>query len=340
MKMINILLIDSDPLFQKAFLKIISAQKNCEIAGIAETQKQAMELLQNIRPQIVFMDITLQKENDSDICQKIKKRCPETNLYFLSSYCDFRLMQKAMQIGVDGYFFKPVSRLEICTVIDSCKQEEKQEKNQDVEELLMKMSQRNYKDSLNIAKDIVNKITKEKSLIQRREKLMMVAMDLFSVIPEMQMEQKKYYIQKYQLSSLILKRETLCCNWMIQFITEIFCMVCVSKYPYMNRVFSYIEENIDNEISLTELSEKAGISSGYLSRVFKKYYQISLVDYIHLRKIHMAKYYMISSEMNISDISFMLGYSEAGYFCKIFKKYEGMTPSGFYHKVIKNESAV
>ena len=38
---------------------------------------------------------------------------------------------------------------------------------------------------------------------------------------------------------------------------------------------------------------------------------------------------------NISDISFLLGYSEAGYFCKIFKKYEGETPSAFARIVKK-----
>ena len=64
--------------------------------------------------------------------------------------------------------------------------------------------------------------------------------------------------------------------------------------------------------------------------IFKKYYKISVVDYIHLRKLLQAKYYMATSEMNISDISFLLGYSEAGYFCKIFKKYEGQTPSAFH----------
>ena len=53
----------------------------------------------------------------------------------------------------------------------------------------------------------------------------------------------------------------------------------------MNKVFQYIENNKNNEISLSELAEEAGISSGYLSRIFKKYYKISVVDYIHLRKL-------------------------------------------------------
>ena len=105
----------------------------------------------------------------------------------------------------------------------------------------------------------------------------------------------------------------------------------------MNQAFQYIEKNLREEISLTELSEQAGISNGYLSRIFKKYYHISVVDYIHLRKLHMAKYYMISTEMNISDIAFMMGYSESGYFCKIFKKYEGMTPSAYLNLIAKEK---
>ena len=56
-----------------------------------------------------------------------------------------------------------------------------------------------------------------------------------------------------------------------------------------------------------------------------------------MRKLNLAKYYMIASEMNISDISFMMGYSEAGYFCKIFKKYEGMTPSAYLNLIAKEK---
>ena len=50
------------------------------------------------------------------------------------------------------------------------------------------------------------------------------------------------------------------------------------------------KNNKNNEISLSELADEAGISSGYLSRIFKKYYKISVVDYIHLRKLLQAKY--------------------------------------------------
>ena len=156
----------------------------------------------------------------------------------------------------------------------------------------------------------------------------MLESSLFYMIPGMDNIQKNYYLQKYEITVKVLTKSTLCYYWLI--ITEVFRQLCTMKYAHMNKVFQYIENNKNNEISLSELAEEAGISSGYLSRIFKKYYKISVVDYIHLRKLLQAKYYMATSEMNISDISFLLGYSEAGYFCKIFKKYEGQTPSAFH----------
>lgn len=158
----------------------------------------------------------------------------------------------------------------------------------------------------------------------------MLESSLFYMIPGMDNIQKNYYFQKYEITMKVLTKSAICYHWLIQIITEVFRQLCTMKYAHMNKVFQYIENNKNNEISLSELAEEAGISSGYLSRIFKKYYKISVVDYIHLRKLLQAKYYMATSEMNISDISFLLGYSEAGYFCKIFKKYEGQTPSAFH----------
>ena len=155
------------------------------------------------------------------------------------------------------------------------------------------------------------------------------------MIPEMAEKKKKFYIQKHELNSFILKDEILCCNWLNEIITEVFRYLCITRYAYMGKVLQFIEENKNSEVTLTQLSGESGISNGHLSRVFKKCYNISIVEYVHLRKLHTAKYYMASSKMNISDISFLLGYNEAGYFCKIFKRYEGMTPTRFYQNMTK-----
>ena len=205
-----------------------------------------------------------------------------------------------------------------------------EEENVQQEALFAAIEQKDYKKAYDTAKELVECLFEECDRRERRSKLSMLESSLFYMIPGMDNIQKNYYLQKYEITVKVLTKSTLCYYWLIQIITEVFRQLCTMKYAHMNKVFQYIENNKNNEISLSELAEEAGISSGYLSRIFKKYYKISVVDYIHLRKLLQAKYYMATSEMNISDISFLLGYSEAGYFCKIFKKYEGQTPSAFH----------
>lgn len=333
--MINIVLIDSDCLFQKAFTKMIAEQKKCRLAGIAETKEEAIQIVENCYPQLIFIDIILEEKENMDICSELRERCPEAAIYILSSYRNLRLMQKAMEGGVEKYFSKPVSRIELYRLLDSYNDEETLESTQYIEGLLLNVKNRDYLCALEENKKIIQKIMKEQVIRERKEKLMYLISFIISTIPEMAEKKKKIYIQKHKLNSLILKDETLCCNWLNELITEVFRYLCITRYTYMGKVLQFIEENKSSDITLTQLSEESGISSGHLSRVFKKCYNISIVDYVHLRKLHTAKYYMASSEMNISDISFLLGYNEAGYFCKIFKRYEGMTPTTFYQNIKK-----
>lgn len=333
--MVNVVLIDSDCLFQKAFTKMISEQKKCRLVGIAETKKEAIQIVENCYPQLIFVDIILEEKENMNICSELKERCPEAAIYILSSYCNLRLMRKAMEEGVEKYFFKPVSRMDLYAVLDFYKDEETWEENQYIEGILSAVNKRDYKSVLEEDRKIIKKIMKKQSLVERKEKLTYIVTFILSTIPEITEKKKMSYIQKNKLNSFILKEETLCCNWINEIITEVFRYMCITRYAYMGKVLGYIEENKNNEITLTQLSGQSGISSGHLSRVFKKCYNVSIVDYIHLRKLHAAKYYMVLSKMNISDISFLLGYNDAGYFCKIFKKYEGMTPRAFYQTVKK-----
>ena len=101
----------------------------------------------------------------------------------------------------------------------------------------------------------------------------MLESSLFYMIPGMDNIQKNYYFQKYEITMKVLTKSAICYHWLIQIITEVFRQLCTMKYAHMNKVFQYIENNKNNEISLSELADEAGISSGYLSRIFKKYYK-------------------------------------------------------------------
>ncbi|UKI37228.1 MAG: helix-turn-helix transcriptional regulator [Clostridiales bacterium] len=64
-------------------------------------------------------------------------------------------------------------------------------------------------------------------------------------------------------------------------------------------------------------------------KVFKNEYGISLFDFIHKYRISKAKDLMSKSGNSIADIALAVGYAQIRTFNRIFKKYEGMTPSEF-----------
>ena len=307
---------------------MIEGIQNCKIVGFAENGPEAMKMVHKYHPQIVFSEIQLGHENGIDVCRAVKETYPDIVCNIISNYRNIHLMNKAFQAGVNLYILKPVP---METLIEACRLDESQSLMEDetLRELMGFIERRDFKKSYDACKLYIHHIYTDLDSSMHRTVLKDTASKLISLIPGMDSAQKKYYLQKYKLSSKILSQQVLAYCWLVRLVMEVFRQLCVMKYSQMNKVLQYIETNLHNDVSLTEISEYAEVSSGYLSRIFKKYYNTSVVDYIHICKILLAKEYMVSSDMNISDISFMLGYSEAGYFSKIFRKYEKMTPSAF-----------
>ena len=97
----------------------------------------------------------------------------------------------------------------------------------------------------------------------------------------------------------------------------------------------YIYKNKSENITVENMAKVCHISQSYFSRLFSKEMGQSFSNYISKLKIKWAKDILEESDMSISQISDELGFNEPGYFIKIFKKYEGMTPS-VYRKYYKN----
>lgn len=106
----------------------------------------------------------------------------------------------------------------------------------------------------------------------------------------------------------------------------------MQHYPVLEPVFPYINQHLKENISLADIVSHCDISQGYLSRLFKQNFGITVMDYIHLCKIRQAKVWMNQIHMSIGDISFELGYSEPSYFSKIFRKFEGTPAQEYRHQ--------
>lgn len=68
-------------------------------------------------------------------------------------------------------------------------------------------------------------------------------------------------------------------------------------------------------------------STSYICRVFKKHYGITISRFFNLKKIEYAKILLLTTDYTIEKICEILGFNSVSYFCKLFKKITGTTPS-------------
>src|SRR5690606_6201613 len=90
--------------------------------------------------------------------------------------------------------------------------------------------------------------------------------------------------------------------------------------PDIDRVMAYIQENIDEPLTIDELSEITGLSQSRFKHKFRQFIGSSPVDYINRQKIEKAKE-MIMRADSMKDVGYQLGFSSPAYFSYVFKKY-------------------
>lgn len=101
------------------------------------------------------------------------------------------------------------------------------------------------------------------------------------------------------------------------------------------KVVNYIQNNNSQKISLEDLSNIANYSVGHLSKEFKKEVGMTISDYIQLIRCQKAKELLETTDAQISNISYIVGYEDNNYFVKVFKKQYGVTPSAYRKSLIK-----
>lgn len=97
-----------------------------------------------------------------------------------------------------------------------------------------------------------------------------------------------------------------------------------------------IQDHIDTNITLKEISKDLNISPSYLSREFSKYFgELSFGEYIQQQRIEKAKELMATATYSLTEIAYLTGFSDQSHFTRIFKKITGQNPSDFRKKLKK-----
>ncbi len=95
------------------------------------------------------------------------------------------------------------------------------------------------------------------------------------------------------------------------------------------RAEAHIRTHFHTPISTSVLASELGCNPDYLGRVFRKVYGLTPTEFMHRRRVRHARRMLIESDLNVEEISRACGFKDVGYFRRLFKRHEGMTPLAF-----------
>lgn len=95
------------------------------------------------------------------------------------------------------------------------------------------------------------------------------------------------------------------------------------------KAIRYIQDNFHRHIGVKEVAERLFVSPGYLGQVFRLHTGLSMKEFINRTRIARAKEWLARSNLPVGSIAEKVGYTDPGYFCRVFKRVVGKSPGQY-----------
>ena len=117
MSKIKILLTDDHTLFRQGIRTLLSAETDLEVVGESGNAMDAVALAQQVRPDVILMDIGMPGMSSFEATRLIRKDRPDTKVVFLSMYDDDDYLAECVEMGASGYVLKDSPAEQLVTAI-------------------------------------------------------------------------------------------------------------------------------------------------------------------------------------------------------------------------------
>jgi AraC-like DNA-binding protein len=107
------------------------------------------------------------------------------------------------------------------------------------------------------------------------------------------------------------------------------------KRALVRDCINYIEEHYPDEIRLERLADRAYLSPEYFSKIFKRLTSKTPIDFINTVRVDKAKQLLATSTLPVTDIAYRIGFHDANYFSRQFKKSTGVTPGDYRKQAVQ-----
>jgi two-component system response regulator DevR len=118
-KPVSLLLVEDHEVTRLGLHNLLTAVEHFNIVGETDTVAGAVELAQQLKPDVVLLDIRLRDGSGFDACRRIQQFGIETRVLFLTSFADDEILFEAIASGADGYLLKEIDNRALVDAIEN-----------------------------------------------------------------------------------------------------------------------------------------------------------------------------------------------------------------------------
>src|SRR5271156_4798385 len=119
MKTLRILVADDHDLMRRGIKALLQSHAGWEVCGEAHTGREAVTKAEELKPDIVILDISMPDLNGVDAAKRIRKSSPDTEVLILSVHYSDQLIRDILEAGVRGYIVKSDSDRDLIIAIET-----------------------------------------------------------------------------------------------------------------------------------------------------------------------------------------------------------------------------
>src|SRR5215471_4977374 len=109
----RIMIVDDHEVVRLGMRAAIEAEPDITVVGEASNGAEALAKISVLAPQVILMDVRMEKMNGIEACREIKSQFPTVQILMITSYSDDDAIVSSVLAGASGYLLKNVSRAEL-----------------------------------------------------------------------------------------------------------------------------------------------------------------------------------------------------------------------------------
>lgn len=99
--------------------------------------------------------------------------------------------------------------------------------------------------------------------------------------------------------------------------------------PYVRKALRYMCDHYSEHLELDQVAAYVGLSPSYFSTLFRQTVGASFREHLNRIRVEESKHLLLNEQHTLADIAISMGFPDQSYYCKVFKKFVGVTPGKY-----------